>query len=348
MSHTPPEKALRFLVKHEPPFSNGHVSWALTGGLACQLYMRMYNGKNWHRSTKDLDLYAFKSDFGSVPLSSWEVITISDGHLKALPAFGPFRTPDICLDVWRNFHYDNIVPASKDVCEASWDGLCIPVLRPEFLFVFKTLCCFFRRPKDEFDAAGLLEVAPFRQKYFSDVIARSPFASFLPAHTRPEHLCNTAFRQELAARLSAAKLHDAQEELFSTLPPDMLFPLIQTEQRKNILLDVALLQSCIRKQRINQLSEAEQALALLLACWSVKSPTPRLLMETQELLYQATFLQGSCFDVHTYFAYATRWGRYMQPLMHTDYAGKLRTGFLQSNMRSALMTQAGILHAPLA
>jgi hypothetical protein len=194
------------------------------------------------------------------------------------------------------------------------------------------------------DATALLEIVPFDYQYFSDVIARSPFKSILPTRTRPEDLCDVAFRHKIAARLLSKKLNSAQEELFSEVATDMVFPLIGTEREKNTGLTASLLRHCAQEERINPLSEAEQAFALLLACWREPAPTIQRLFETQELLNEAVFLRETCFDIHMYFSFATLWGRYVQPMMHTQYAPKLKAGFLQSNMRGALMLQVSELH----
>ena len=341
MTLEPLHAALRILAGHAPAVCDGRVDWALTGGLACQLHLRTANAADWFRPTKDIDIYAFSDRLGAIPLSCWEVIAIRDGDVTPLPPFGPFSAPATIADVWHGYHFDNVVPGPEDVCEVACDGGTIPALRPEFLFVFKTLCCFFRRPKDDFDATGLLTAVPFGRNRFADVIARSPFRPHLPARVAPEDLCDAGFRQQLAARLLSRTLDPAQAELVAALPADMLFPLVLTERDRAVGLTPAMLRRCVLEHRIKQLSEEEQALGLLLACWSEPAPTMQALCETQELLYEAVYLRKARFDLDMFFSFAALWGRYMQPLMHTPHAPKLKAGILQSNMRGALMTQAG-------
>ena len=281
-------------------------SWAVTGSAA--LFLHFYaNNLEWHRNLKDVDIVLFDTTFVGSEISYWDVYEFNDSTCTKLIGDQKPQENSIVVDVWKDFHFANVIPKESDIQILKLDGVELPVLKIELLLVLKYYSTVWNDIKHLKDCAATVRFMGIDINYIHEIINRSRFS---------EVIKNPITRQDFFTPDAAEQVDNEiknmvtkVESSLSNLEAYMFRPLIWLESTYEIceILERALQNS--ENSTIGNLSKSEILLMNLIA------PCPDCLPSIGEILLHTSQRRSGAFNKRLLFLHATFWGRFVSPAL---------------------------------
>ena len=295
-----------------------HLSnWAVTGSFACAIHLEDDGTLGIFREPKDVDVYSFDPILWGINIPNWEVCQIHGGKPQVLDFFDPPSTASTFIDIWHNWHFDNLIPRKSDIVVKRWMDQDIPLVSKEFLIAFKAFAVLWNDRKHISDARILLGSGIADSDYLDRLMRIGPFGRFIHKNDDAIAIINSdELLSELSHRIQTT-LPPLPAEIVA-LPADMFNGFATTNSEDHQWADWNQLTGFVERNRIEEFSVEEQALALYHAVFKSYTLSDRTLLVIQNCLIDSATRWRRQIDRKLYFLHATWWGRYMQRFHSLD------------------------------